>query len=179
MIVIVLVDVPVFVVYNNNYSAENVLEFTGLLRSYGINADADIYHTSDNPDDWSLLVENQIKYCIDNNGFVILLWSDGLAGPLQDETQNNRIQMSHGHIYRATLRNLIQEHLNLFILVSFVPVSIHNLPPHFKDRTIYIIPMDEILERENLSNDYILHDAKFIELKNLLATITRRAELLQ
>ena len=175
---IILLDVPVFVAYYKDYSVETVLNFTDLLRNCGINADVDIYHTSDNPDDWSLLVENQIKYCIDNNGFVILLWSDGLAGPLQDETQNNRIQMSHGHIYRATLRNLIQEHLNLFILVSFVPVSIHNLPPHFKDRTIYTIPMDEILERENLSND-ILCDAELIELKDLIATITRRTEILQ
>ena len=105
------------------------------------------------------------------------MWSDGLAGSLQDETQNNRIQMSYGHIYRATLRNLIQEHLNLFILVSFVPVSVHNLPPNFKDRTIYTIPMDEILGTENLSNG-TLCDAKFIELKNLIATITR-TELLQ
>ncbi|XP_065891904.1 uncharacterized protein [Dysidea avara] len=93
-------SIPVFVLYNNDCSVENVMDFNELLRSsYGIKVDADVYHIDENPDDWSLWVEKQLLNCIDNNGLIILLWSAGLKIPLQDESQNCRIQMSSGHIF--------------------------------------------------------------------------------
>ena len=166
----VSIGIPVFVLYNNDCSVENVMDFNELLRSsYGIKVDADVYHIDENPDDWSLWVEKQLLNCIDNNGLIILLWSAGLKIPLQDESQNCRIQMSSGHIFRASLRSIMQQYLNHFVLVSFDSVSLEELPPFFRHKTVYIIPIANI--SESISPSERIHHTGFTQLEDLIATV--------
>ena len=165
----VSIGVPVFVLYNNDCSVENVMDFNELLSSYGIKVDADVYHIDENPDDWSLWVEKQLLNCIYNNGLIIVLWSVGLKILLQDGSQNCRIQMSSGHIFRASLRSIMQQYLNHFVLVSFDPVSLEELPPFLRHKTVYIIPITNI--PESISPSEIFHHTGFTHLEDLTATV--------
>ena len=166
------IGVPVFVLCNNDYSVENVMDFNEILSSYGIKVDADLYHNNENPDDWSLWVEKQLLNCIENNGLIIVLWSVGLKIPLQDESQNCRIQMLSGHIFRASLRSIMQQYLNHFVLVSFDSVSSEELPPFFRHKTVYIIPIVNI--PKGISPSEIIRHTEFTQLKELIATVYNR-----
>jgi len=164
------IGVPVFVLYSNDCSSDNVQDFIGLLRYYGINADTDLDHIDKNPNDWSLLIEKQLQNCVHHNGLIILMWSTGLKIPLQDE-KNRRIEMSSGHIFRASLRTIIQEFLDHFVLVSFDPVSWEDLPPYLRNKTVYNIPIATIPDDTPPSD--------IADLNDLVATVYNRVILVK
>jgi len=164
VITCISIGVPVFVIYSNDCSLD-VQDFIGLLGQYGIDADTDIYHIEENPNDWSLLIEKQLQNCLRHNGLIILVWSTGLKIALQDE-KNCRIEMSSGHIFRASLRAIIQEFLDHFVLVSFDPASWEDLPPYLRNKTVYNIPIAKIPD-DTLPSD-------IADLNDLVATVCNR-----
>jgi len=179
--------VPVLVLYtieNNSpeYTRRKIHEFTDFLRSKcGINADADLYHDSESIVSWPEWTIQKFNECVNNNGYVILLWSRAMEILLKhrDANDNSSINMVFAHIDRHSLLSLINlklKHIIVVCLDSVMPVhQIRNtLPFNLMNGTVYSISLQDI--PDNMPTNELLELEQFSAVKDLIAKLTRQQQ---
>jgi len=179
--------VPVLVLYtieNNNceYTRRKIHEFTDFLRSKcGINADADLYYNSESIVSWPEWTIQKFNECVNNNGYIILVWSEAMKILLKhrDANDNSLINMIFAHIYRHSLLSLINLKLRYIIVVCLDSVmSVHeireSLPFNLMNGTVHSISLQNV--PDNMPTNELLELEQFSALKDLIAKLTRQQQ---
>ena len=183
---IFLVAADVFVLYaietNDQYTRRKVHEFTDFLRTRcRINADIDLYHGSENNINWSLWTIQKSTECINNKGYIILIWSETMDTLLnhKDSNDNSHIRMVFAHVDRQSLLSLItgnRTHIIIVFLDSVMSIDQirTTLPFNLRYGTVCSISLHDI------PNDMPIEDLpdleKYSALKNLISILTHQQQ---
>ena len=159
----------------NEHTTAKIHEFSDYLRSKcEIDADVDLYHSSEKISSWPLWVEQQ---CKTKKGFIILIWSDGMDKILNhsDINNNNPIQMTYAHLHRQSLLSLIDERRQDVVVVCLdsnreLLYIKQSLPLNLKQGTVYNISLKDL----HMMTDNQVQ--QFATVRNLLSVLKHQQE---
>jgi len=171
----------VFIMYaqeEDDPNGEKLFSLNEVLRFCGVNSDTDLFHSTQNINDWNFWVGKSMEYCITADGYILLICSPAMITILEDTGDNAKVQMVYGHIDRLTLRHLIVSYTTRFLPVF---ISDHSdpkyVPPSLSGKTFYHFPY-ELLDRipQNISPQRLLDFRGFASFRSLIATLTGQQE---
>jgi len=156
-----------------------------LIARCGINADVDIYYDgSDNIVSWPMWTLQQLKECIDRNGYIILLWSESMEAILNhgDVNDNSSIQMAYAHVDRLSLLNLIQSKIQHFVVVCLNSIMAKDqirttLPFNLSQGTVHNISLHNV--PVNMPVENLLEQEELTDLRNLLSILMRQQQFMK
>jgi len=119
---------------------EKVGQLANVLRWIGVDCDCNLYHTTDNIDNWDKWSQEQIQ----DAGFVLLVCTKPLYQKLNAKT-NNKIQFScTGYIQRNALSALVEKEPEHFLPIILSEDDKQYVPNSLSQGTINVIPCEEI-----------------------------------
>ena len=164
-----------------DYTSRQVHDFTDFILRCGLNADVDLYHSSNNIVNWPVWTLKQLKVCTDNNGYIILLWSEAMETILihRDANDNSVVEMAYAHVDRLSLLSLIQEKIKHFVVVCLDSNKSKDqirttLPSNLSQGTVHDISIKNV--PDNMPVKEVLEQEQFSNLRTLISTLSRQQQ---
>ena len=166
------------------YTRRQVHEFTDFILRCGLNVDIDLYHSSNNIVNWPVWTLEQLKVCTDNNGYIILLWSEAMETILnhRDVNDNSLIEMVCAHIGRLSILSLMQVKIQHFVVVCLDSNMSKDqirttLPLNLSQKTVHNVSLHNV--PDDMPVEDLLEQEEFSDLRDLIVTLRQQLQFVK